>query len=84
MVIRIKFEIAHSENLEPLLANYFIVSECHLSLNHEITSSENPKGIKVTVSRSDKQKCPRCWMYASDHEDELCSRCQTVLKNSNR
>ncbi|KAM8999360.1 isoleucine--tRNA ligase, mitochondrial [Sarcophilus harrisii] len=34
---------------------------------------------KVIVTPSTKEKCPRCWKYASDSPNELCPRCTEVL-----
>ena len=44
-------------------------------------------GVAVTVSRSEGDKCPRCWMWTSDvgsAEDypDVCLRCAGVLKES--
>ena len=44
-------------------------------------------GVKVTVSRTEGDKCPRCWMWTADvgaakDYPDVCLRCAGVLKES--
>ncbi|MBI3873625.1 MAG: class I tRNA ligase family protein, partial [Arcobacter sp.] len=34
---------------------------------------------KFEVYKATKSKCPRCWKYCSNSEDELCDRCHKVV-----
>lgn len=34
---------------------------------------------RVVVSPPEKAKCPRCWRYQSEQEDQLCRRCEDVV-----
>jgi isoleucyl-tRNA synthetase len=36
-------------------------------------------GMKFTVSKSLKHKCPRCWRHVSNAESEPCERCAKVV-----
>jgi isoleucyl-tRNA synthetase len=70
---------------------FFIVSQLDVVT---VTASveENPAegalaGVRVTVSRSDGAKCPRCWMWTQDVGEskdypDVCLRCAGVLKES--
>ncbi|KAH8101837.1 isoleucyl-tRNA synthetase [Cristinia sonorae] len=35
---------------------------------------------QVRVGPASKHKCPRCWTYSRAEEDELCSRCDAVIR----
>ena len=49
----------------------------------------NPSGEEIAkfdldneifrIIKSDSHKCPRCWKFVSQKEDELCDRCQKVI-----
>jgi isoleucyl-tRNA synthetase len=34
---------------------------------------------KAVVSPPQKAKCPRCWKYQAEQEEELCKRCEDVV-----
>jgi isoleucyl-tRNA synthetase len=34
---------------------------------------------KVYVTSPAKAKCPRCWRYQAEQEDQLCKRCEDVV-----
>ena len=34
----------------------------------------------VKVVQPMKEKCPRCWKYQSENEDQLCKRCEDVVE----
>lgn len=53
------------------LAQYFIVSKVATKAQDE---------VNVTVSKASGTKCPRCWNYSDDaDENGLCPRCQQVM-----
>ncbi|XP_050295461.1 isoleucine--tRNA ligase, mitochondrial [Anthonomus grandis grandis] len=41
------------------------------------------KGFRVKVAKSDRFGCPRCRLAASDQENTLCTRCQSVVDEFN-
>ena len=41
--------------------------------------SELDKNIGVHVSKTDGEKCERCWKYFSNLKGNVCDRCQEVL-----
>ena len=61
-----------SGKLNGALSQWLIVS------NTEVTSSEE---VTVKVEKAQGTKCPRCWNYSLDADEEgLCPRCHAVLK----
>ncbi|KAF9584979.1 hypothetical protein BGW38_004412 [Lunasporangiospora selenospora] len=38
----------------------------------------------MTLRKVQLHKCPRCWIYASDTQDELCGRCHSVVSQLSR
>jgi len=69
------FGIKDSKNL----ADWFIVSDIQTLSNGEEVGSFEVDGIKFTVHKAQKAKCPRCWRYTSNSEDEACDRCKEVV-----
>jgi isoleucyl-tRNA synthetase len=38
-------------------------------------------GYKVLVEKTPGDKCPRCWKYVTEVDEEgLCPRCQSVMR----
>ncbi|KAJ1678485.1 isoleucine-tRNA ligase [Spiromyces aspiralis] len=37
---------------------------------------------RVVIRTASKHKCPRCWVYASEGENKLCARCDSVVHRS--
>ncbi|PWA00643.1 hypothetical protein BB558_003303 [Smittium angustum] len=77
-------------NNEKYLDNFFIVSGVKLldknSLNstpvYGIAYSEfqnNKDQCVVIAKKSSMHKCPRCWKLASQSNNQLCHRCETVV-----
>ncbi len=60
--------------LEPMLEEFFIVSEIKLSAGAE---------TRAIVTRTPHEKCPRCWRFRpylkTETSEELCDRCSDVL-----
>ncbi len=54
-----------------------LTNDCDIVL--EIPDEE----IKVGLRKSRKQLCPRCRLFSSTSEGELCLRCSEVVKNIN-
>ncbi|OWB75532.1 hypothetical protein B5S31_g5444 [[Candida] boidinii] len=78
------------------IADFCVVSQFHLNKpiieNGEIESNYNyefeiddlsdlKESIKINVVKSDKLKCPRCWKFTREPQDDLCNRCEDVVKD---
>lgn len=52
---------------------------------HEIEIAAGSAGVKgtATVLPPGDAKCPRCWRYIAPVEDQLCGRCEEVVRNVN-
>ena len=66
------------------LEDYFIVSKINLETEENMVSTEI-EGISVKVSKSDGEKCERCWKYDELGTDpkhlDVCPRCAKVLNS---
>ncbi len=68
------------------LASVLIVSDCRLGkIEDEENVFESPviPEIKIAVTKSAGEKCPRCWHYHEEvgkNESEVCPRCKDVLE----
>jgi isoleucyl-tRNA synthetase len=69
------FEIKDSKNLE----DWFIVSALRSESSSEEVGAFELDGMKFTVHKAQKAKCPRCWRFTSDSEEEACERCAEVV-----
>lgn len=77
------------ENHQEYLEDYFLVSGVKISEPSEKLSTANedhtfsvevPEGkIVGLVESSPKCKCPRCWKYTSESQNELCGKCTEVM-----
>ncbi|KAI6360860.1 hypothetical protein MCOR25_006597 [Pyricularia grisea] len=79
---------------EEQLAAYYVVScvkinsEIPVGLDYWTYSAKakieagQAKGavIKAVVRHPSDHKCPRCWRYVAEEVDELCGRCEDVVK----
>ena len=67
---------------QKVLENISIISELEI-VNDKPSGdsfiSELDKNIGVHVSKTDGEKCERCWKYFSNLKDNVCDRCQEVL-----
>ncbi|CAG8683517.1 669_t:CDS:2, partial [Acaulospora morrowiae] len=48
--------------------------------NINITENNFNGSVKIVVREADLHKCPRCWNYSSIEKNNLCQRCDDVLK----
>lgn len=61
-------------------------SKLEVHLNTHIEDSQSPlelkNGSKITLSvkKSLLEKCPRCWNYNVEGKDDLCVRCEDVVR----
>lgn len=61
------------------LDKWLIVSEVLAHKPEEILSHFEINGKNYFLSKTTKNKCPRCWRFLVDSEDSLCQRCEDVL-----
>ncbi len=61
--------------LKNYLHQLFIVSKVTIELSDSIDAR-----YKITLTKSEGQKCERCWNYVDETREGLCKRCQSVLK----
>ena len=76
------------ENLdfsEEQLETVFVVSKVCTASNQidglEIIFQHTEEKNKIEIFLPQDKKCPRCWKYVSKSFEELCNRCQQVVKN---
>ncbi|HTY23237.1 MAG TPA: isoleucine--tRNA ligase [Desulfomonilaceae bacterium] len=71
--------------------DYFIVSQLEiLSTGEALAQSESEdamSGVRVSVSKAEGKKCPRCWVWdtevgSDENYPEVCPRCAGVLRES--
>lgn len=61
------------------LQDWFGISEFLDSANGDILATFKVDGNEFSVVKASKHKCPRCWRFVSQSEDELCQRCSEVV-----
>ncbi len=63
------------------IEDWFLVSFVTKSKqNSDILGKFEVEGHKFEIFKSNGAKCPRCWKFISIKENELCNRCESVLK----
>jgi len=68
-----------------MLADIFIVSRVHLEHGVADTGKSFEQQIEsacIEVLRADGSKCQRCWKYYTPGDEDICSRCSTVLQTA--
>ena len=60
------------------VAEVKIIEEIPDSAEKMIKTEEN---FQIWVTKSEKKLCPRCRLHTSLSSDELCERCDMVIKN---
>jgi isoleucyl-tRNA synthetase len=59
---------------------FTIVSQCTITHKTDGLDESIMPGLYIAVDGAQGHKCPRCWQWeVSEHEHNLCSRCQRVL-----
>ncbi len=61
------------------VADWFLVSDTTTTKQNESMASFEIDGSVFEVYMSSKHKCPRCWKFTAETEEELCNRCSSVL-----
>jgi isoleucyl-tRNA synthetase len=72
------------ERHEALLAEVFIISQVHWFASEEEAKGAKPLalGVKAEVALAKGFRCPRCWVYFEEIEEEggLCLRCKRAIQ----
>ncbi|TIB08207.1 hypothetical protein E3P92_03840 [Wallemia ichthyophaga] len=63
-----------ADTMHSQLAKSFVVSSV------QVHSVENMSDVRISVRKSEKEKCPRCWSFNRASTQELCDRCASVIK----
>jgi isoleucyl-tRNA synthetase len=82
------------DTFKPHLAELCIISTFHLGSPKGIEGlaqyeSEEVKGLKITVTKAEGQKCERCWKYQTtigqntDHPT-ICTTCSSAIEEASR
>ena len=66
------------KNLQDL-EDWFVVSKVATSSNSDELVSFEMDDKKYSINRASMHKCPRCWKFTSQKEDEACERCLKVV-----
>ena len=59
--------------------DWFVVSGIKEESEGEQLGSFEFKGISFAIKRATKHKCPRCWKFVSENEEQICARCSEVV-----
>lgn len=69
------------ESVESFLKEFLIVSQCIIQSDVSNLEATELKGLFARVEHADGVKCPRCWQWdITSDPDELCNRCQKIVK----
>jgi isoleucyl-tRNA synthetase len=75
----------NSEDINALqaqeVADWFLVSEVVQQPQENATMQFKVHDAIFEIYVTKKHKCPRCWKYCAHSEDELCPRCDVVMKS---
>ncbi len=73
------------DNKRNIIADFLMVSQCSC-VKTSNTSGDINSVFEISldsttffVSKSCKEKCPRCWQFKVDSKDNVCDRCNNVL-----
>ena len=61
------------------LVDFFVVSEINSEACGELLGEIKFDIMTYEIRKATKHKCPRCWRYLAENEDELCQRCAKVV-----
>jgi len=69
------------QDLDSFFKEFLIVSQFQMAINSDKLATSGLNGLFVRVDRASGEKCPRCWQWdITEHEHQLCRRCQAVLE----
>lgn len=61
------------------IEDWFVVSGIKEESEGEQLGFFEFKGISFAIKRATKHKCPRCWKFVSENEEQICARCSEVV-----
>lgn len=64
---------------EPLLKEFFIVSQVTVHLQQDNLGATALAGVYVSVLPAEGEKCQRCWNFDTKTIEGLCSRCRALV-----
>ena len=86
-IIKSTLELEISTNCQDILSlesvemeDWFLVSKVSAEKLNDILATFKVEDFEFTVAKATAAKCPRCWKFTSEHEEKLCSRCESVVK----
>lgn len=80
----LKEQLTNHQTAEDFLRELFIVSQCTIQETHADLQQTTLNGVYVFIEHALGTKCPRCWQWQeTEHVDNLCSRCDQVIKEAN-
>lgn len=66
-----------------ILDRWLIVSNSLRDSKDEVLASFTlSNNTKISITKSNMHKCPRCWKFSALSEGSVCARCDDVLKNN--
>jgi len=72
---------AADQDVDSFFKEFLIVSQFKIATEMDELQETDVSGLHVAVEKAKGAKCPRCWQWEDvEHEHNLCSRCQGVLK----
>ncbi|MEA2049202.1 MAG: isoleucine--tRNA ligase [Campylobacterota bacterium] len=85
-VIKSTLELVIYTNSEDILSldstiaeDWFVVSKIVSTNQSESLGSFEVDGKTFEVYKAQEHKCPRCWKFRAEEEEQLCSRCDSVV-----
>lgn len=59
-----------------ILRDILVVSDVEIKMAR---SDKVHEQVEIEIREPGGHKCPRCWRYLADQEDELCGRCDNLV-----
>jgi len=79
---QLREELESEKLFDDFMQESLHVSKCKLECVPNLKKGESKQGeIKIQIKIADGVECPRCWKYSiTSHPEQLCQRCDTVIK----
>ena len=86
LIVRFRddFEVMLAAELATMfqVSNMHVVSELPQSWDGWYVHIGEGKEWEIMAVKPEKHKCPRCWSFTAEKEDELCGRCWEVIEEA--
>ena len=66
-------------DLKDEMVDFFVISDIKSDMDGETLEEFHLDEFTFEIKKSNLHKCPRCWKFASNNEDEICKRCSEVV-----